>query len=228
MIRLRLVAILALASLIAAACGSSGPTSDATASSVPSAAPSGGEPASAGPTDGTSEPTPATSGTPGESGSPAETGSPAESGSPDASTPPTAADVCTGDQSIHDFYISVANAVDWPVLCAVLPGGWFVATGSYRLANGGKLVISYKGPGGATFALSEGSFCQDAGGCVPSGTDAGDAALGTMSGTLVALDSGDWAIVVDRGASPSWLLVTHGLDQATTISLAAALHEVAP
>lgn len=222
MIRLRLVAILVLASVLAAACGTSGPTSDATASSTPSAAPSSAEPASAEPTEGTSEPSPATSETPGESASPTE------SGSPDASALPTAADSCTGDQSIHEFYVSVANAVDWPVLCGVLPSGWFVATGSYRLANGGKLVISYKGPGGATLALSEGSFCQDAGGCVPSGTDAGDAAFGTMSGTLVALDGGDWAIVVDRGASPSWLLVTHGLDQATTTSLAAALHEVAP
>ena len=228
MIRPRLVAILVLASVVAAACGSSGPTSDATASSTRSAAPSSAEPASTEPTEGTSEPSAATSETPGESGSPAESGSPTESGSPDASALPTAADSCTGDQSIHDFYISVANAVDWPVLCAVLPSGWFVATGSYRLANGGKLVISYKGPGGATFALSEGSFCQDAGGCVPSGTDAGDAAFGTLSGTLVALDSGDWAIVVDRGASPSWLLVTHGLDQAATTSLASALHEVAP
>jgi hypothetical protein len=48
-----------------------------------------------------------------------------------------------------------------------------------------------------------------------------------MPGTLVGLDDGGWAVVVDRGASISWLLVTHGLDQATTLSLAAALYEVA-
>jgi len=113
-------------------------------------------------------------------------------------------------------------------MCAVLPKGWFLATGSYNLANGGKLLIAYKGPGGATLALSEGAFCQDAGGCVPSGTDSGDAAYGTQAGTVVALDDGGWAIVVDRGAQLSWLLVARGVDQATAERLGAALVEVAP
>ncbi len=233
MIRLRLAALLVLAALVASACGTSAPSSNPTASSTRSAAPSSAEPASAepggggssaGPSEPASEPSepPAT-----ESQSPAESASPDPSIEPGASAPPTAADACSGDQSIHDFFLSVARAVDWPVLCGVLPSGWFVSAGSYRLANGGKLVISYKGPAGATFALSEGAFCQDASGCVPSGSDAGDAAFGSMSGTLVALDGGDWAIVVDRGAALSWLLVTHGLDRATATSLAAALHEVA-
>jgi hypothetical protein len=103
-----------------------------------------------------------------------------------------------------------------------------VNTGSYRLANGGKLLISYKGPGGATLALSEGSFCGTADGCVPSGTDAGDAALGPLSGTLVQLGDGAFAIVVDRGANPSWLMEAHGVDEATAVSLGAALVTVGP
>lgn len=231
MIRLRLAALLVLAALVASACGTSAPSGNPTASSTRSAAASSAEPASAepgggsaGPSEPASEPSepPAT-----ESQSPAASASPDPSIEPGASAPPTAADACSGDQSIHDFFLSVARAVDWPVMCGVLPSGWFVSAGSYRLANGGKLVISYKGPAGATFALSEGAFCQDASGCVPSGSDAGDAAFGSLSGTLVALNGGDWAIVVDRGAALSWLLVTHGLDRATATSLAAALHEVA-
>jgi hypothetical protein len=39
--------------------------------------------------------------------------------------------------------------------------------------------------------------------------------LGPLEGMLVALDDGDWAIVVDRGASISWLLVVRGVDEQT-------------
>ncbi len=137
-----------------------------------------------------------------------------------------AADACTGSQANHDFLVSVSVAVQWPVLCAVLPKGWYMS-GSYRLANGGKMLVDYLGPGGATLALSEGAFCEDGSGCVPSGTDAGDASLGSSAGTLVELDNEGYAIVVDRGANPSWLLEAHGLDRATTIALGAALIEVA-
>ena len=113
--------------------------------------------------------------------------------------------------------------MSWDVYCAVLPKGWTVSSGTYRLANGGKLIISYKGPAGATLTLSEGSFCTDGSGCVPSGSEAGDASFGSMGGTLVATDAGGFAIVASRGETPSWLMVTGGLDQATTTSLGAAL-----
>jgi hypothetical protein len=108
----------------------------------------------------------------------------------------------------------------------VLPKGWFVSQGSYRLASGGKLLMGYKGPGGATISLSEGGFCTTPDGCVPAGTDIGSAALGPLAGTLVGLDGGGFAIVSGRGANPSWLMTTAGLDQATTVSLGAALAEV--
>ena len=112
--------------------------------------------------------------------------------------------------------------------CAVLPKGWILTGGSYRLANGGKLLVSYRGPGGATLTLSEGSFCTDGSGCVPSGTDTGSAAFGALSGTLVTTDAGGYAIVAARGSTPSWLMVTTGLDQATTVTLGAALARVGP
>jgi hypothetical protein len=36
-----------------------------------------------------------------------------------------------------------------------------------------------------------------------------------------------WAVVVDGGQAPSWMLEVHGLDQPSTLALAAALVEVA-
>ena len=76
---------------------------------------------------------------------------------------------------------------------------------------------------GATF---EGAFCTDSSGCVPPGSDAGDAALGALPGTIVDLNGGGYAIVSAAGQTLSWLMVTSGLDQATTASFGAALAHV--
>lgn len=223
---LRPLLALALA-LTIAACGASTPSSEASAVSEPSVPAS--EPAT---------------GTPTETAAPAETEElpteevptlepietePVESVDPSASPDGSAgaAATCSGNDDNRTFYGGVAVAVDWTVLCAVLPKGWYVSAGYYRLANGGRLVIGYKGPGGATLNLSEGAFCADDSGCVPAGTDGGDVPLGPMKGTLVRLDDGGFGIVVDRGLNPSWLLVTHGLDEATTLALGAAQAVVA-
>jgi hypothetical protein len=160
---------------------------------------------------------------------------PGGSASPSQSTDPSSspgttngsADKCSGSAANREFYANVASTVDWTVLCAVQPKGWYVSAGSYRLANGGKLVIGYKGPAGATLDLSEGAFCSDASGCLPPGSDGGEVPLGPMTGTLVSLANGDYAIVVDRGLNPSWQLVTHGLDEATTLAFGAAMAVVA-
>ncbi len=225
-----------MVSIVVAACGSTQPSSLATSGPATSASPTTGE----SPAVSASE-SPVASGAP-ESEPPAESPQPTESQPPAQSVPPTesaapspteeptqapgAADACTGTDANREFFASVAASVNWPVLCAVLPSHWFVDKGEYHLAKGGYLVITYKGPGGSTLALSEGAFCSDANGCVPSGADTGDASLGSLGGTLVTLDDGDLAIVVDRGANPSWLVVTHGVDAATTTSLGAAMVEV--
>lgn len=227
-------ASLMLVALFAAACGDSTPPggagpSDATSSAPTSvksqpatsggAVPGSGEP-SGSPTSGqSSAPTPAATDAAGPSGSNA----PSDSASPSASAGTGPADACTGSDGNRAFYANLAASVSWDVYCAVLPKGWVVSSGSYRLANGGKLVISYRGPDGSTLALSEGAFCTDGTGCVPSGSDAGSASFGSMAGTLVTTDAGGFAIVAARGEQPSWLLVTSGLDQETTTSLGAAL-----
>jgi hypothetical protein len=221
--------VLLVLAVLVAACGSSGPSSAVT--TTPTADPGSPttKPAASEPGDGASAAP--------EESQPVESEAPTDASSPDASLEPSAepdssaiagaADGCTGSQANREFFASVAKAVDWPVVCGALPQGWFISTGSYRLANGGKLVVSYKGPAGATLALSEGAYCADAGGCVPSGIEAGDAAMGPLAGTFVALDDGGFAIVVDRGAALSWLLETHGVDEATTRALGVALFEVA-
>lgn len=222
-----------LVALLVAACGGSTPPSDAgspaavTTPSAPASAAPASAPASAAPSaSSTSSATPVESPAGSPSSEPVGSDVPSDAPTPSATGAGGSADACTGTADNRAFYGHLAASVSWAVYCPVLPSGWFVSTGSYRLANGGKLEISYKGPGGATLALSEGSFCTDGTGCVPSGTDSGGAAFGAMQGTLVTTDAGGFAIVVDRGQQPSWLLVTSGVDQATTASFGAAMARV--
>ena len=134
---------------------------------------------------------------------------------------------CTGTDENRTFYGSVASAVAWTVYCPVLPGGWFVESGQYRLAGGGRLAIAYRGPGGDRFTLDEGAWSRDGVSCVPSGTDMGATAFGDREGTLIATDNGSFAIVVDDGASVCWKLAADGLDEATVRTFGAALIAVA-
>ena len=199
-----------------AACGSSTGTDRpaATAASIPtngaSVAPAtktpGGDPSA------TSEtPTPA---------SPSATATtPTSSPAPD----PGGAQACSGSDANRDFYASMAAAVDWIVYCPVLPDGWFVKDGQYRLAGGGWLEITYDGPGNGGITLRQGAFCAEADGCVPAGREVGTTAFGDRIGTFVAGEDGNWAVVVDRGANPSWLLEVSGLDEATARSVAEQL-----
>jgi hypothetical protein len=117
----------------------------------------------------------------------------------------------------------MAAAVDWAVYCPVMPDGWFVKDGQYFFDDGGRLDIVFQGPERAQITLDEGAFCAIQGGCVPPGEDVGAAAFGDRDGMLVALDDGSWAIALDREASPSWLLIVTGLDEATARSIAAGL-----
>ncbi len=173
------------------------------------------------------EPTAALATTPEPVATPAPTAEPPTeppaSGEPTASAQAGSAGACTGTAANRDFFAKVAAAFDWPVYCAVLPARWSVATGSYRSAGGGRMEIAYKGPGGARFELHEGAFCDLPEGCVPSGSDAGTAAFGDLSGTLVTGDDGSYAVVVDRGKARSWLAVGVGLDLDTFKGFAADL-----
>ena len=132
---------------------------------------------------------------------------------------------CTGNDENLAFYAEFAVVVDWTVYCPALPRGWFVGTGQWRQADGGRLEISYRGPNGAGLMLQEGSFCPGEGDCVPGGEDLGPTPFGDRDATLVATADG-WAIVVGRGERPSWLLTVTGVDEAGARAIAADLVSV--
>lgn len=143
--------------------------------------------------------------------------------SADSSEGAGSAAACTGSDENRDFFASMAAAVDWTVYCPAVPDGWFVEDGQYRLAGGGWMEISYDGPGDARLVLRQGAFCETADGCIPQGSDLGETAFGDRTATFIATGDGGWAAVVDRGATPSWLLVVGGLDEASARSIAADL-----
>jgi hypothetical protein len=124
--------------------------------------------------------------------------------------------------------VDAAAALTWTVYCPVFPDGWFVETGSFRLGGGGTLRIAYKGPNGARLELREGAICGDPSACRPSGQESGTTAFGDREGTLIALEGGGHAVVVDAGAPVSWMAIGANLDEATFRDLAAAIHRVTP
>ena len=211
--------LLAVLLLAVAACDQGGPNPPATPT---------GEPSSevAGPA-GTSGigPTVAASDAPSETASAASVEpSPSQASS---SAAPGSAVACTGSDENRDFYASMAAAVDWTVYCPVLPDGWFVDGGQYRLAGGGWLEISYDGPGASRIILRQGAFCLDSTGCLPSGREVGEAPFGDRTAALVAGDDGSWSLVVDRGATRSWLLTVTGMDETDARTIGADLLSVA-
>jgi hypothetical protein len=195
---------------VPSALSSSPPASSVVADTEP---PSTGEPTEPAPTD---EPTPSAIVIETESPPPGDA-------SPPASTGPGPAGDCSGSDENRDFFRAAASALDWTVYCAVLPAGWFVDSGQYRQAAGGWVQIAYRGPAGARFELHEGAFCAAADGCVPTGSDAGDSQFGDKTGTLVAIDDGGWAVVVDRAEKVSWLAVGTGLGEDAFRGFAATL-----
>jgi hypothetical protein len=132
---------------------------------------------------------------------------------------------CAGSDENRDFFASVAAAVTWPVYCPVLPSGWFVAAGQYRLAGGGWIEISYRGPSDAFIALRQGVVCSDDE-CSPSGDDLGETAYGDLTGTLWDVASDGFEVLVDPDASLSWVLSASGLSEADVRSIAADLVRV--
>ena len=193
------------------------PSSSPSATAAPSEAPS-------------AEPSPTVEATPAPTATPTEAATPTPSAAASVEPTPTgeagSADACTGNDDNRAFFADVAAAFDWPVYCAVLPARWSVESGRYRSAGGGWMEMFYRGPNGARFELHEGAFCAEADGCVPDGSDAGSAAFGDQSGTLVNGSDGRYAVVVDRGDQISWLAIGDGLDVAAFKDLTAALVRV--
>ncbi len=168
-------------------------------------------------------------GTPDPNRSPSATPEPGTEESPTPSPSGAVAGAsasCAGSASVRDFFSDFADLVDWPVYCAVGQPGWSFETGEYRLKNGGHLTIAYKGPEGAHLQIQEGAFCSSDDGCVPAGSESGEALFGDRQGSLLRLDGGGLALVVDRGSSLSWLAIGGNVDEETFRALCEGLHLV--
>jgi hypothetical protein len=145
------------------------------------------------------------------------------SGGPSSSPTQGGTGACFGSAETRDFFSSFAQSVPWPVYCAVLPKGWSVEKGSYRLRNGGRLTISYRRRAdGARIVLDEGAVCAETTPCFAAGTDLGTTAFADR---MADLSSGSgFAAVVDQTENPAWLLTGTGLSQGDFTGIAAKLH----
>ena len=220
---LRFLALIGIAALVAA-CGASSTTAPTAAGSpVPSAEtsaqPSAGP--SASPADGSAAPSVEPGGSPSPQGS--ATPFPAASPSPR----PGSADACSGTAENRDFYSALATSVAWNVYCPVLPPGWFVASGSYRLSNGGQLTITYRGPAGASLEVREGGYCSGQSGCIPTGTDSGSASFGDLPARLVDLGNGSLLVLAaPPGSDAAWQATGTGMDGPTLAGYTVAFARV--
>jgi hypothetical protein len=174
------------------------------------------------------------------SGSPAASSIPTASPvatSPEVTSPPPSetagasqpANTCSGNDNNRVFFAKAAAAMTWAVYCAVLPAGWFLENGTYSVANGGELEVSYNGPGDAHIAFVEGNVCDQAGSdinvCAPRDAVIGPAPFGDQTGELGRL-SNALVLDVDRGANPSWRVTGVGLNEVDFRAICAAMLRV--
>ncbi|HEX5591207.1 MAG TPA: hypothetical protein VFX65_13030 [Candidatus Limnocylindrales bacterium] len=199
-----LISFVAVAAVVAACV--SGP-SNGPATSAP-----GSSPTSSGTATASADPTGVATLTPDPGGTPTETATPPATDP--ATPPPTPAGACSGSDANREFFAQAAASMHWSVYCAVLPDGWFVENGTYRLASGGRLDITYRGPGGAHLSLAEGNLCEgsEVDECAPRDAVIGPAAFGDRQGELGQLATG-LVLDVDRGANPSWRATGLGLTE---------------
>lgn len=222
----RFLALIGVAALVAACGGTPTPPPPTSGSPSPSAAssPTSPSPAPSAIASGEASPTPGPDGSPSPQGS--ETPFPAVSPSPR----PGSADACSGTAENRDFYAALAASVAWDVYCPVLPSGWFVDSGpnsgSYRLANGGQLSITYRGPDGARLVIREGNYCAGLPDCPPSGTDAGAARFGDRDARLLDLGNGTWLVVASASGEVRWQATGNGMDGSTLAGHTAAFARV--
>jgi hypothetical protein len=148
------------------------------------------------------------------------------SAAPTASSPAAA---CTGTADHQAFFAEASSKLNFDVYCAVLPSGWFLQSAAYELPNGGKLTISYKGPGGATISVSEGAFCTtSAADCSPHVSIRGTAAFGDRPGMLDVLSTPPDVLIVyvDPGTNAGYSISGNNVTQARFVAIAAALSKV--
>jgi hypothetical protein len=213
-----------LVALIVAACNGGTASPGATSPSASVAGASGSPDGSIGGSEAPSD-EPTTSPMQSPSVEPTDEPSPSSSsGGPSSSPTQGGTGACFGSAETRDFFSSFAQSVPWPVYCAVLPKGWSVEKGTYRLGNGGRLTISYRRRAdGARIVLDEGAVCAETNPCVGPGSDLGTIEFSDRQADLSSTASG-LAAVVDKAENPAWLLTGTGLGQGDFATIAAKLH----
>lgn len=140
------------------------------------------------------------------------------------SSPGAPSSVCTGSDANREFFRQAAASMTWPVYCAELPDGWILTDGKYRLGDGGRLEVTYRGPGDAQLSIVEGNVCAgaDVDVCAPRDAVIGPSPFGGRDGELARLANG-LVLDVDRGATPSWRATGLGLSEDEFRAICAAL-----
>ena len=131
---------------------------------------------------------------------------------------------CTGEADGPGSFKAAAMMAKFEVYCAALPSGWQRTAMSDFNQVVTSVTVTYRGPKGETFELTEGDFCtESATACAP-GTDLGIAAFAELKGQLVSGPPGaDFALYVAPGMSPSWKATGRGMTLESFKALTAAL-----
>jgi hypothetical protein len=219
----RLPILILLFVLAVTACSPAGPgPTGSPGTAGPSAATIG--PSGAASPDVTASPSEEPSVEPTEEPTAVPTASPERTPGPSGSPSAGAAGRCFGSNDTKDFFSSFAQEVPWPVYCAVLPVGWSVEKGTYRLKNGGRLTISYRRRAdGARIVLDEGAVCQETTPCVPAGSSLGQVDFGDRQADLIDAGTAGLVAAVDQPDNPAWLLTGTGIDRAALSAIAGKL-----
>lgn len=232
-----LLSAVAALGMAVAACGSATPTlirihvTLSPAAGTPTLAPAQSLVATATPTTA-AKPTPTAPTAPAESATPGPTDTPFVSFTPPPVGTPVPSSYCTGSVDNQAFLTDAANKLPFGVYCAVLPTGWYLAAPSkYELPNGGQLLITYHGPGGAVLTVNEGAFCTTSvSACTPRDHPLETAMFSDQNGGLVALGptaADGFAIYVNGGSSKAYEINCTGLTQAKFVAYAKAMVKVA-
>lgn len=174
----------------------------------------------------TPPPTPTLTPTPEPTPSPTDTPTPSPSPTP-TPAPTSRAAACTGAAANKAFFAEAAAKLHFGVYCAVLPKGWYLSAGNYKLTEGGALDATYK-KGGATLNLLEGTWCTGgAAGCWGWWPVIATVRFAGLSGQLFqGGTSSTWAVTANLGSAPAYEMAVYGVSKSQAVAFAAAMRGV--
>lgn len=135
---------------------------------------------------------------------------------------------CTGEAEGAGSFKAASMSAKFDVYCAVMPAGWQRTAMSDFAQTVTSLTVTYAGPNGAKFELSEGDLCTERATVCAPGKLLGTAMFGDREGRLVSSPPGaDFALYVAPAESPSWKATGSGMTLEQFEAFSAALIVVA-